>query len=154
MSLDLILRIVSTLSTLGIGVAASLLAYQQFKISRSKLKFDLYERRLKLFTVVKEFCGRTAVEGEISTQQSSALYHDTIERHFLFDKEISDYIGDVYVRAKRVQGLKLQLESPNLSDDEREQLNEQHTNELTWFYNQAENMPKVFFSELAIRTLK
>jgi len=41
-NLDLWLRVISTLSTFAIGVAAVFLAYQQFRLSRSKLKFDLY----------------------------------------------------------------------------------------------------------------
>jgi hypothetical protein len=38
---DLILRVLSTLATLTIGIAASLLAYQQYKISKAKLRFEL-----------------------------------------------------------------------------------------------------------------
>jgi hypothetical protein len=47
--------IVSTASTSLIGVAASILAYQQFKISKAKLKFELCEKRYALFIKLREF---------------------------------------------------------------------------------------------------
>ncbi len=46
---DLILRSISTISTFVIGIAASVLAYQQFKISKSKLHLELYDKRYTLF---------------------------------------------------------------------------------------------------------
>jgi len=76
-------------STVVIGLAASFLAFQQFRISGSKLKFDLYERRLKVFNIVREFCGKVAIEGRIEAKDSSCLYHDTIERHFCLIKKLA-----------------------------------------------------------------
>lgn len=154
MTLDLWLRIISTLSTFAIGVAVVVLAYQQFKISRSKLKFDLYERRLKLFNVVREFCGRVAMEGKINARDSSDLYHDTIERHFLFDQEIISYIGNVYERSKQLQRTRLELERPRLTEDEKQALDRQLVAQMTWFYDQAENISRVFSPELSIKSLK
>jgi hypothetical protein len=154
MTLDTWLRIISTISTVLIGLAAFFIAYQQFKISRSKLKFDLYERRLKLFNVVKDFCGQTAMKGRIETAESSALYHDTIERHFLFEQAISAYIGEVYERAKQLQRTQLELERPRLADEEKTALDKQVVAQLSWFYDQAENIMRVFSPELSIKTLK
>ncbi|MHB8735135.1 MAG: hypothetical protein ACYC6M_07525 [Terriglobales bacterium] len=85
LTLDQWLRIVSAISTLAIGVAASFLAYQQFRISRSKLKFDLYDRRLRLLRSVRDFASVVALGGEAD---SGALYRSTIERHFLFEEDV------------------------------------------------------------------
>ena len=70
-------------------LVASFLAYQQFHLSKSKLKFDLYEKRLRLFNVVRDFASTVALRGELDSGQ---LYRDTIERYFLFDKDVCDYI--------------------------------------------------------------
>jgi hypothetical protein len=161
MTLDLWLKIISTFFTAVIGVAAWILAYQQLRLnktlsseqlrlSEAKLKFDLYERRLKLFRTVKEFAGRLTMTGEVDT---GAFYHDTIERHFLFEKDVSDYIGEVYKKALQVERTKMELGRPNLTENERQELNNRHVEERTWFYNQEQNVIKVFSKDLSIKTL-
>ncbi|MFL6209120.1 MAG: hypothetical protein ACJ74W_09730 [Pyrinomonadaceae bacterium] len=169
MTLDLWLKIISTFFTAAIGVAAWILAYQQFRLNRTlssqqlrfaseqlrlseaKLKFDLYERRLKLFEIVKEFNGRFVMTGKADT---GGFYHDTIERHFLFDDDVSSYIGEVYQRALEANRTKLKLDSPNLTEDDRQKLNAQHVVQMQWFYDQAENAPKVFSKDLSINALR
>ncbi len=169
MTLDLWLKIISTFFTAAIGVAAWILAYQQLKLnktlssqqlrlaseqlrlSEAKLKFDLYERRLKLFEIVKEFNGGFVMSGKADTGK---FYHDTIERHFLFDDDVSSYIGEVYQRARQANRTKLNLDSPNLTEDERQELNAQYAEQMRWFYDQAENVPKVFSKDLSINTLR
>ena len=169
MTLDIWLKIISTFFTAVIGVAAWLIAYQQLRLnktlssqqirlaseqlrlSEAKLKFDLYERRLKLFEIVKEFNGGFAMSGKADTGK---FYHDTIERHFLFDDDVSAYIGEVYQRALKAKRTILKLDSPNLTEADRETLNAQHVAQMQWFYDQAENAPKVFSKDLSINTLK
>lgn len=99
MTLDYILKIVSTISALTIGIAASALAYQQFRLSRSKLRFDLYEKRLAVFKTVRDFASTLAIKGEAD---AGAFYRDTIERRFLFEEDIYSYIEGMYERAKQL----------------------------------------------------
>ena len=97
---------ISTAITASIGVAAGVLAFQQLRLnktlsseqlrlSQAKLQFDLYERRLVLFQTVKDFAGRLTMTGEAEHVVTSKFYHDTIERHFLFEKDVADYIGEM-----------------------------------------------------------
>lgn len=144
------LRIVSTVSTFAIGVAASFLAYQQFRISKSKLRFDLYERRLRLFNVVRDFASTVALTGELD---SGKLYRDTIERYFLFDKDVCDYIDEMYEKAKQFERTKLDLSQSNVDDEARKKLNAKRVEMKTWFFNQSDNMIKVFSKDLSIKTL-
>jgi hypothetical protein len=88
-TLDLIIKIVAALGTLAIGAAASVLAYQQFRISRSKLRFDLFEKRLAVFKTVRDFASDTAFGRETDP---GAFYRDTIERRFLFEEDVYLYI--------------------------------------------------------------
>jgi hypothetical protein len=90
--LDLFLRIVSTVATLIIGLAASILAYQQYKISKSKLKFDLFEKRLALFIRAREYTSKLAWEsltGFETYDVAKKFYNDTLEHRFLFDDNVS-----------------------------------------------------------------
>src|SRR5258705_9530398 len=87
--LDLILKIVQTMATLAISVAASFLAYRQYKISQTKLKLDLYEKRLALFRLAIEFVEDFAKghynESVKIFERLSKFRSDTMEHRFLFD---------------------------------------------------------------------
>jgi hypothetical protein len=110
MTLDLWLKLISTFFTAVLGVAASILAYQQFKFNRtlaseqlrlsdSKLKFDLYEKRLALFMIVRDFASQIAITSE--EIDAGKFYRDTIERYFLFDAGEYAYFDEVYEKANK-----------------------------------------------------
>ena len=145
------LRVISTLSTFAVGVAVSFLAYQQFRLSRSKLKFDLYEKRLRLFNAVRDFASTVALRGQVDSGQ---FYRETIERHFLFEKDVCDYVHQMYEKAKQVERTKAELQRPNLDEDEREALNATLVETKTWFFNQSDTMLRVFSKDLSIKTLR
>src|SRR4051812_32777607 len=86
---------VQIIVTAFLGVVASILAYQQYRFNKalssqqlrlneSKLKLDLYERRLALFIVVRDFASQLAMTSEII--DAGKFYRNTIERYFLFDE--------------------------------------------------------------------
>lgn len=151
---------ISTLITASIGAAAWVIAWQQFRLNkalaseqlrlnRAKLQFDLYERRLALFRTVKEFAGKFAMTGECDT---GAFYHDTIERHFLFEKDVSDYVGEMYKRAHQAKRTKEELSRENLDENERERLIHKHGEEMNWFYEQEQNVIRIFSRDLSIKS--
>ena len=146
MTLDVFLRVVSAASTLLIGVAASWLAYQQFKISRVKLKFELYEKRLALFRIVREFASDIAINHTTNASQTLSdtgkFYRDTIEHRFLFNTDVSAYFDDVYQKAKALADVELELSRPNITMEERTTINKQVAVLMT------------FQRDLSIRTLK
>jgi hypothetical protein len=155
--------VVSSLITASIGVAAWFIAFQQLRLnktlsaeqlrlSEAKLKFDLYERRLALFRTVKEFAGKLTMTGNAGHDVTGPFYHDTIERHFLFDKDVADYIVDMYENAKQVNRTKLELERPRLEENERQTLDRQLVDQMNWFFEQEQNVIKVFSRDLSIRT--
>jgi hypothetical protein len=145
------LRIVSTLSTLAIGIAAWFLSCQQFRISKSKLKFDLYEKRLSLFHVVRDFASTVALGGE---WESGQLYRNTIERYFLFEKDVCDYIDEMYEKAKLLERTKLDLDPLGFDDEEKRELSNKLVELKTWFFDQSDTMLQVFSNDLSIKTLR
>ncbi len=158
MTLDLFLRIVSAASTLVIGIAASWLAYRQFKISNAKLRFELYEKRLVLFRIVRDFASAISMEHKRDSFQTlddaGKFYRDTIEHHFLFDADVSAYFDEMYQKAKDLSHVELELSRPNLTSDERTALNKQTVALMAWFFEQSGVMLTVFRKDLSIRTLQ
>ena len=157
-SFDLILRVVSTLSTLTIGIAASILAYQQFQISKAKLRFELYDKRYALFLRVRMFVSDLAIGDNndplVSQGNAGAFKRDTIECRFLFDEDVVAYFDEAYNKAIGLAKARLDFQRPNLPEDEAEELRERITALRVWFFNQSDDMFGVFRKDLSIKTLR
>lgn len=155
--MDLALKIITALATLTIGIAASILAYQQYKISKAKLRFDLYDKRLTLFNRLRDYASEVAMtskDGLEILDDAGKFYRDTIECQFLFDEDISGYFKEVYEKGKQLSEAKLGLERPNLTQEEREAFKHQVVELKTWFFDQSDEVFKVFAKDLSIKTLR
>ena len=104
-----------------------------------------------MFRTVKEFAGKVTMAGK--ADETGAFYHDTIERHFLFEKDVADYIGKVYDEALDLNRINIRLGGTNLGQEDQEQLKERKLALLDWFYEQEQNVIRVFSQDLSIRTL-
>lgn len=157
-TIDLILRVVSALSTLTIGVAASALAYRQFKISKAKLRFDLYEKRYALFLRLRVFVSDLAIGNnndplEIQSK-AGAFKRDTIECRFLFDDDVAAYFDLVSEKASELVRAYLDFQRPNLPDDQEEVFRTRLGDLHVWFFNQSDEMFAIFRKDLSIKTLR
>ena len=60
----------------------------------------------------------------------------------------------MYENAKRLERIRLDLTQPNLNDEARKELTGQLVETKTWFFNQSDNMLKIFSRDLSIKTLR
>jgi hypothetical protein len=123
-TLDLILRIISTLATLTIGVAASLLAYRQYKISHTKLKFDLYDRRLTLLTTIRELATEiTRVQTSSEAEKLVVRVSSLLEHEFLLDDPvITSGVNKMNNSARQIATALAYIEKAATSPDSRTDL--------------------------------
>lgn len=151
--LDLLLRIVSTAATLIIGVAASILAYQQFRISKAKLKLDLYEKRLALFRVANEFAITistkvfTASDIRIATDKFA---QDKVEVVFLFDSYVGPFLTEMYLKASELADVEYRRSD---SSEGSIELSRRATELRKWFSEMTVDMVDVFQRELSVKSL-
>jgi hypothetical protein len=101
---------------------------------------------------LRDFASQIAITNE--EIDAGKFYRDTIERYFLFDTNEYAYFDEVYQKANEVKKLQLELSRPSLTADEERSLKSQLVTLHTWFYNQSDEMIKVFSKCLSIRTLK
>src|SRR4051794_532478 len=119
MTLDQWLHLISIIITAALGVVAGIIAYQQFKLNKNlsseqsrlateqlrlneaKLKFDLYQKRLALFMILRDFASQIAITNE--EIDAGKFYRDTIECYFLFDANEYAYFDEVYQKANEVK---------------------------------------------------
>lgn len=169
MTPDQWLTLISIIVTAALGVAAGVIAYQQYKLNKNlsyeqtrlaseqlklsdiKLKFDLYLKRLALFMILRDFASQIAMGDE--EYDAGKFYRDTIERYFLFDANEYDYFDKVYQKANELTHAL--LDRSNLPEEaERQEASQRVASLKTWFNNQSDEMIKVFSNCLSVKTLK
>jgi hypothetical protein len=154
--LDLTFRLATILLTLGLGIAAYVIAKQQLEINKYRMKFDLFEKRFAIFMQMRNFASAIALGQEFDPGK---LYRDTIERKFLFepDSEVLTYFNEMYRRGNELNIILRDLQPAHMAGPDEGQRNALHEQELaqkTWFYEQSDAMFKVFSKDLSIETLK
>jgi len=101
---------------------------------------------------VREFVSAVALGQQFDAGE---FYRNTIERRFLFtDTAIANYFDEVYERANKVVAFKNELERPNLPADEIRALKAHLSAQKTWFYNQSDEMFRLFKNDLSTKTLE
>ncbi|MFN2531117.1 MAG: hypothetical protein ABR555_07455 [Pyrinomonadaceae bacterium] len=149
--LDLILKAT-------IGFAASWLAYQQHKLGKSKLRFELYDKRYALFLTLRLFVSDLAIgdanEPLESLGNAGTFKRDTIESRFLFDDRVVRYFDEVYKKATKLANIRVALERPNLTEAQIEEMKEEENVLRTWFFDQSDAMFTLFRKDLAVKTLE
>jgi hypothetical protein len=133
-----------------IGFLAAYIAYQQQKIQRDKLRFDLFEKRFALFNTLYETW--VSVLGDksntIDYKEDTRIRRET---RFLFGPEVMKYIQDlngklgIYnLQFKRLQAMNKAFTESHRDTPER--LTQIDTVEALWadLITETENLENVF----------
>jgi hypothetical protein len=142
----------AALLTPVIALVMTYIAIQQYRANQLKLRHDLYDRRLQVYNAVAEFLGHVMREGTADRKQLITLLQKTRESHFLFGKEISDYITDLYKKGADLEYYEKQLDHSGLPvGDERTRLAHLQGDLLKWFGHQFDVIQSMFAKTLSLQ---
>lgn len=115
------------------------IAWQQHKISRHRLRHDLFEKRYAVFQAVVELLNEGAYTGDVSLDSIGNFIRKANEGRFLFGPDIVDYLMGMREKAVRCSELnhKLHREKIELGLD-RDKAVEEETELQKWFLAQYE----------------
>ncbi len=71
---------------------AALIAFRQFQIARNKLKLDLFDKRMEVYSAVREALGNIARQGNLTPEQEIQYSQGTRSARWLFGPEVSNYL--------------------------------------------------------------
>ena len=142
----------AALLTPVIATVTTYIAIQQYRANQLKLRQDLYDRRLLLYNAVAEFLAHVMQEGTADRTQLITLLQKTRESYFLFGKEVSDYVTELYKKGVKLQFYEKQLNHANLPvGGERTRLAEQQGELLKWFGDQFDVIQPMFAKKLSLQ---
>ena len=83
---------VSALGLPTVAALAALIALQQWKTARSKLKLDLFEKRIAVYACVQETLGHAARNGNLDEERQIAYLSGTKSAKWLFRSDVAAYL--------------------------------------------------------------
>lgn len=82
-----------------VAVAAVTVSYQQVLINRTKLRVDMYERRIAVYEQVREFLRTFSSEGQLTATDLGRFRSTTAHAVFLCPPRVVEYLAELDRRA-------------------------------------------------------
>ncbi len=131
-----VFNILASLLTPLIAAVVAYIAYQQYKVNRDKLRFDLYDRRLKVFEGLMVLLSVIFRKGKCTDQERDQFQRTTVEAGFLFDKDIADYLDTIHKKSWELGTIHAVLNVA--AGEKRDQSVEKEKQLFEWFMDQFE----------------
>jgi len=140
--------LLSALITPVIAFFGIYIAYQQRSINRNRLKNELFEKRYSNFETIGAFIADILVNGRVEKGADVKFLRDTKASYLLFDKNIKDFVSEIYKKAVDLHCLCQELDS--VSGEERKRNIEKQRVIKDWYKNQLDNLDEKFVEYLRL----
>lgn len=136
------ISILSALLTPTIAVAGTAVAAFQWRINQNRLQHELFDRRIKIFETIASYVANAISRGTVQQGEEFQFLRETKHVIFLFDKEIANYVDDIYKKSVDLQF----LSDPQnqLSGDALNKAVRKRKEVFEWFTNELNNLPEKF----------
>ncbi len=139
MDVQLLIQVFQAFLTPLIAILAVFIALQQWRTNHLRLKLELYDRRLAVYEEVKKILGIIIREADVSFEDLLKFRSSVTQADFLFGKEVSIYLDEIYKRGLNLRKWKEQYrdytqEQPE-GYDHQKVVDEMHK-ELEWLTEQ------------------
>ena len=153
------LNVANLINAIGMVVIAGFMAwigYQQYATSRRHLNWSLYDRRLKVYTAIRKVIGEVFTHGKPDFTLLAHIAPELAESHFLFDKEVTEYLEKFWQKIVEGRYLHQQMYpedgSPGLPvGGERSEVAEKSGHNTEWFIAQGEKATDLLKPYLKIK---
>ena len=127
-----------------VGIIAVTVAFQQYQVSKNKLKLDLFERCLAFYAAAQKLLSIVFHKANITLDELREFRASINEASFFFDTELTQYLDEIDRHA-----LSLHTKTQNLDPlpvgPERERVVQDRSDEIAWLSGQYSEI-KVKFS--------
>lgn len=146
MDTSLIVQSVFSLGNIALGGSVAYIAWQQYKTNRDKLRLDLFEKRYAVYKALMDYLRKTGgMEYPELIKQHTELRIGTHDAKFLFDKDVTEFLSEIYSKSAHYRRVIHDLQDRNPSNHERYKLSAKEECELLdWFDAQLNRARDVF----------
>jgi hypothetical protein len=107
----------SAMLTPLIAIIVAFIAFRQWRTARNRLKLDLFDRRLSVYTAARTFVANIVIDGGVSRDATFKFLSEMREAKWLFSKEIEAYLlAEIYRKAVGVMTYQSALEGMDVGE--------------------------------------
>jgi len=132
----------TTITVLAFVVSAfvAFIQYAQWRTANQKVVIDLFDRRLRVFTALRDAIGEISRSGEAEHVSMNAYTLAQVDAEFLFGPEVNDYLEKI---AREIASLHVHRLIPDAAPNYSEIVERKYAtfNRVTDFYKTA---PTIF----------
>ncbi|MCA8304173.1 hypothetical protein LGN24_22050 [Burkholderia seminalis] len=133
-----------------IAIAAGWIAWQQVRINRNKLKLDRFDKRFAVHEEAMTFVALVCTKGDASMEEMNNFLAKTRGTRFLLNKEIAEYLDEIYRNAGQLHSVTMSMHGLTLSDEMREKFSDKWLELNEWFRQQLDVIPQKFTPFLSV----
>ena len=134
----------TALLTPTVAVLGSYVAYRQWRLARNKLKLDLFDRRLLIYTATQAFLGSVISSGSAKQDEVIKFLIATREAKWLLDAAVAQYLErEIYRRAVDLQTLAAELEGVGVGAIRTKNVHDQAAIKK-WLFSQIDSLDEKF----------
>ena len=126
-----------------VALIATVIAHQQSRTARNKLKFDLFDKRMAVYDCVREALGNAATHGNLSQEQQIVFLSSIQPAKWLFGPEVAMYLEKELWH--KIVDLELHNTLSKDNPNEEERVNHIHLRGeiMKWLMRQHEEFDKL-----------
>jgi len=132
------------------GIVAAWFSYRQWQLSEYRYRFDLFDRRYRIYASVQEIYSELLREDKISGENYSKFAATANEARFLFDDEIDAHIKKLVDAIFERQRLERKFGRKQLTDEEFEALSQQSDDAWDLIVSVMNELPEMFAKYLKL----
>ena len=141
---------ISAFLTPIIAILAALIAYRQWQIARSKLKFDLLDRRMAVYDAAIHFIAGVLIENKVTIESLLRFRAGVRATKWLLNSDIHLYLNtELWDKVREFHHIGKALEGMPVGDERTKKVNRQDEI-LKWLTGQQDAIDKMFDKYLAI----
>lgn len=139
-----------------IAFIALWIAYQQHKNTKTKIKLDLFERRIGIYESAQAFLGIIIREAYVDTDRLIRFRQDCWHARFLFGKEVNAEFDAIFQRANELSARSRQNRADVWEgrENEKEESLQKETELLLWLSDRGKSLDLVVAPYLSFDKIK
>jgi hypothetical protein len=148
-----ILKLLTGFGQLAIAAVVAYIVFQQWRTAHAKYRFDLYEKRFKIYQAVLDFIGNIVCD-EIDRNQVVCYDIACQEAFFLFAEDVAllEYLTSLRKKGGDYNSLKSQAQDiPGEPNPQRTELTNQMNQIKDWFFQQPDVVKRKFARHISFR---
>lgn len=135
----------SAMLTPTITVAAAGIAYQQWKVARTKLMLDLFKPRLQVYSAARTVIALILINARLETKEELAFLNGISDVKWLFNDDIASYLdGEFRQRMYQFGTMRKELDALPPESPERNANSTEFLATMRWFQKQYGVLDKKF----------